>query len=51
MHRNRASILLLLVLGAVAIVMSACNTTKGVGEDIQKAGEGLKDSASRNGAD
>lgn len=36
---------------AMFITLPACNTTKGVGKDIEKAGEGLKDSASRNGAD
>lgn len=31
--------------------LPACNTTKGLGTDIEKAGEGLQGSAERNGAD
>lgn len=31
--------------------LAACNTTKGVGADIESAGSGLKHSAERNGAD
>ncbi len=34
-----------------ALLLGGCNTTKGVGADIEKAGEGLKNSADRNGAD
>ncbi len=33
------------------LILVSCNTTKGVGKDIEKAGDGLKDSADRNGAD
>jgi len=36
---------------ALFIVLPACNTTKGVGKDIEKAGEGLKNSADKHGAD
>lgn len=36
---------------AAALAVGACNTTKGVGKDIEKAGEGLKNSAERNGAE
>lgn len=39
-----------LLLCAAVITVGACNTTKGVGTDIEKAGEGLKNSAERNGA-
>lgn len=39
------------MLCALFASLPACNTTKGVGADIEKAGESLKDSASRNGAD
>lgn len=39
-----------LALCAAMIVLPACNTTKGVGTDIEKAGAGLKGSAERNGA-
>ena len=42
---------LVLALAAIISTLTACNTTKGVGADIEKAGEGLKGSAERNGAD
>jgi predicted small secreted protein len=32
------------------ITLQACNTTKGVGTDVGKAGDALKHSAERNGA-
>jgi predicted small secreted protein len=35
---------------AVALLATACNTTKGAGKDIEAAGEGLQNSAERNGA-
>jgi predicted small secreted protein len=35
----------------LALCLQACNTTKGVGTDIERAGSGLKHSAERNGAD
>lgn len=44
------SILLSLAFLALAICLPACNTTKGLGTDIGKAGDGLKHSAERNGA-
>ena len=48
----KQSIRVVLAVAITAIVASlaACNTTKGVGTDIEKAGEGLKESAERNGA-
>jgi predicted small secreted protein len=46
-HRHCA--ILLIAFGA--LLLGGCNTTKGVGADIEKAGEGLKNSADRNGAD
>lgn len=41
------------ILAAIAFVVciSACNTTRGVGRDIEKVGEGIKDSADKHGAD
>lgn len=42
------------VLGLLALVLStvpSCNTTKGAGKDIEKAGDAIKDSADRHGAD
>ncbi len=44
-------VFLTLALVAIAASLAACNTTKGLGTDIEKAGEGLKGSAERNGAD
>lgn len=38
------------VLIAVVLCVAACNTTKGLGTDIEKAGDSLKNSAERNGA-
>ena len=32
------------------IILAACNTTKGFGTDIERAGAGMKGSAERNGA-
>lgn len=42
---------LAVVVGIASCAMQACNTTKGVGKDIEKAGEGLKNSADKHGAD
>ena len=36
---------------ACAALVCGCNTTKGVGADIEKAGDSLKDSADKHGAD
>jgi predicted small secreted protein len=47
-HRN--AMLALLLLGA-ALILPACNTTRGAGKDIEKAGEGLQRSAEKHGAD
>ncbi len=35
----------------VCLALGACNTTKGFGRDIEKAGEGIERSADKNGAD
>lgn len=56
MMKNRIRLCGVRACGLVAIsiavlVLAGCNTTKGVGADIERAGEGLKDSADRNGAD
>ncbi len=32
---------------AALLMLSACNTVKGVGQDIQKAGEKLEDAAKK----
>jgi len=39
MNRRLARAALLLTLGAIALAMTACNTVKGAGRDIQEAGE------------
>jgi len=44
-------VLLVGVCVCLTIALAACNTTKGLGTDIKKAGEGLEGSADRNGAD
>jgi predicted small secreted protein len=41
---------LVLSLAAITLLAAACNTTKGAGKDIEAAGEGLQNSADRNGA-
>lgn len=46
---SRQCVALLIAFGV--LLLGGCNTTKGVGADIEKAGEGLKNSADRNGAD
>ena len=35
---------------AAAVLLSACNTVSGCGEDVQKAGNKLEQSADRHGA-
>jgi predicted small secreted protein len=32
----------------VTVVLSACNTMKGMGQDIERGGEKIQDSADRN---
>ena len=39
------------LVAGLALAMAACNTTKGAGEDIEEAGEGLQKSADKHGAD
>lgn len=36
---------------AVPFAIAACNTTKGVGKDMEKAGEGIQGSAEKHGAE
>ena len=40
----------LALLACVTVVMTACNTTKGLGEDVDALGENMSDSARDNGA-
>ncbi|MCC6678556.1 MAG: entericidin A/B family lipoprotein [Phycisphaerales bacterium] len=35
----------LIAAGILAAVLTACNTTEGVGKDIKSAGEGIEDTA------
>lgn len=49
--RTLARIIFTLALCGACLTLPACNTTKGLGTDIEKAGEGLQGSAERNGAD
>jgi predicted small secreted protein len=40
--------LLLVILGLVAVVsLSACNTMRGIGQDVQKAGSAIEDAAKK----
>jgi len=40
--------LLLVILGLVAVVgLSACNTMRGIGQDVQKAGTAIEDAAKK----
>jgi len=40
-----------LFVAGLAILMGACNTTKGFGKDIEKAGDSIENSADKHGAD
>lgn len=35
------------LLAAVAFVLAGCNTVKGVGQDVQKAGSAIEDAAKK----
>jgi len=37
-------------LALLAVVMTACNTSKGFGQDVDALGENIEDSAQDNGA-
>ena len=37
-------------MAALALYLSACNTSKGVGRDMQSAGENISHAAEKNGA-
>jgi predicted small secreted protein len=40
--------LLLVILGLVAVLgLSACNTMRGIGQDVQKAGSAIEDAAKK----
>ena len=38
------------LLTLAAMIAAGCNTTKGAGRDLQKAGQGIQNSADRHGA-
>jgi len=40
----------LALLACVSVAMTACNTTKGFGQDLQSGGENLEDEAKDQGA-
>jgi predicted small secreted protein len=44
-------ILLVIGLFACVLVLSACNTSKGFGKDMEKGGEAIQNSAEKHGAD
>lgn len=48
MQRKLALILALLALAGTTPLLSACYTTRGAGQDLQAAGQGLERSADRN---
>jgi predicted small secreted protein len=48
MQRKLAVVLTLLALAGTAPLLSACYTTRGAGEDLQAAGQGLQNSATKN---
>ncbi len=35
----------------IVLAIAGCNTTKGAGKDLEKAGEGIQNSADKHGAD
>jgi len=43
---TKASLLLLIV--AMAFATAACNTTKGLGKDVEKVGEEIQDQAEKH---
>ncbi len=46
--KTRYRIIAMLMLVASFAVSTGCNTTEGVGKDVEKAGEKLQDAADRN---
>ena len=48
MQRKLAILLALLALAITALSLSACYTTRGAGEDLQAAGQGIQHSAEHN---
>ena len=48
MQRKLATILAPPILAITALLLTACYTTRGAGEDLQAAGQGLQHSAEHN---
>jgi len=44
-------VLAILAVWSAVLAAAGCNTTKGFGEDLEKAGSGIEHSAERHGAD
>jgi predicted small secreted protein len=49
--KRSISVVSVLAILALGLMLPACNTTKGFGKDIEKAGASMKNSADRNGAE
>lgn len=49
--KRLTTILSTLAVVTIGLALSACNTTKGFGKDVESVGTSMKDSAERNGAD
>ncbi len=45
MKQTVQKMLWVMMIGLLAAALGACNTMKGAGEDIERAGEGIKDAA------
>jgi predicted small secreted protein len=43
-------LLLLAAIGSSTLLLAACNTTKGVGQDMRSAGESISHEAKKDGA-
>jgi predicted small secreted protein len=49
--KNLSKTVLLAALAVSAIALAACNTTKGIGKDIENTGDAIEDSADKHGAE
>ncbi len=48
MKNNKNTCALALIL---CVVLTGCNTTKGIGQDLEKAGEKIEEAAKKKGAE
>lgn len=46
--KSRTLYAVLALLGLTAVGLQACNTMEGAGQDLQKAGQGIENSADKN---